>query len=105
MDIRKTKPPRLRYLAVKRLLKYRVLSLHDVAQRLINLDGKVILTGFPSDAYKALEKAGWTTRDWNHLSYAPGRTRKTGIKGPGALTRDLREERVWISPNCYVDLA
>ena len=77
----------------------------DLVQVLLSVKGKVILTGFPSDAYEPLEKAGWTTRDWNHLSYAPGRTRKTGLKGSGALTRDVREERVWISPNCYVDLA
>ena len=69
-------------------------------EKLLILQGKVLLSGYVNEVYLPLEEAGWERRDFKTVCYAVGHTRKTGIQGEGsALAKQPRIESVWISPN------
>ena len=71
----------------------------DLVDRLLNIQGMAVLSGYPSPVYEPLERAGWCIVDRETACSAAGRTRATGIRGQGAATRmQPRVERLWIGP-------
>lgn len=65
---------------------------------LLNVKGKVMLSGYPNELYKILEENRWTRVDFQTSCHAAGRTRLTGILGKGSATRlQPRTECIWIN--------
>ena len=78
----------------------------DLVNILLNVKGKVLLSGYRHDIYKTLEENGWKRKDFKTACHATGRTRQTGIIGKGtALEKQPRIESVWLSPNNFVEKA
>lgn len=74
----------------------------ELIRRLLRIQGQAMLSGYRSAVHQPLEKAGWKRRDFRVCCYAAGRTRGSGIQGPGSATaRQPRTESVWLSPNCW----
>lgn len=68
----------------------------DLVRSLLQLDGYAMLSGYQTDIYKPLEKAGWERREFPVLCHAAGRTRESGLKGKGTLTKkQKRVEVIW----------
>ena len=73
----------------------------ELVDILLSLKGKVILSGYPNNIYKALENAGWDRKDYSTSSFAAARTKQTKLKGDGVIKESQkRTESVWLSPNC-----
>lgn len=71
----------------------------ELVEILLNLKGKVVLSGYAHPIYQPLEKANWQRIDIDTACHAAGRTRGTGILGKGAaLKKQKRTESLWISP-------
>lgn len=62
---------------------------------LLTLKGKVLLSGYAHESYAALEKAGWTRRDWQTYCATATGSRSTGNLGTGAGAKQPRTETVW----------
>jgi len=63
------------------------------------LEGKAVLSGYPSPVYRPLAQAGWQVKRFRTACYAAAKTRATGIQGKGsALRMQPRTECVWIKP-------
>lgn len=73
----------------------------DEISILLEVEGKVILSGYQNDLYLPLELAGWERKDFSKACYSVGRTKATGLQGEGALQKKQyrRTESVWISPH------
>ena len=68
----------------------------DLVARLLELEGFVLLSGYASDLYRPLEKAGWQRREFNVTCAAAGRVRGSGMKGKGSVKdKQRRVEVVW----------
>lgn len=66
---------------------------------LLSLQGMVVCSGYQAPVHARLEAAGWQRRDFATCCYAAGRTRHTGILGPGSgRSRQPRLESVWLCP-------
>jgi DNA adenine methylase len=73
----------------------------ELVALLLDLKGKVILSGYNHPVYGPLEAAGWERKDYKTVCFAAGRTRANGILGVGAAKRlQPRVESLWISPSC-----
>jgi len=73
----------------------------ELVERLLGVRGMVALSGYPNEIYKPLEEMGWEKKEWNTACYAVGKTRGTGILGPGtALAKQPRVECLWRNPAC-----
>ena len=74
----------------------------ELVEVLLDIKGRVVLSGYRNNIYRPLEEAGWECVDLLTMCYAAGRTRFTGLQGIGSLTkpgnRYLRTETLWISP-------
>jgi len=71
----------------------------ELVDILLNVKGKVLLSGYRHEVYEPLEKAGWVRLEFKTACFAAGRTRLTGILGKGsALKKSPRTECVWVSP-------
>jgi DNA adenine methylase len=74
----------------------------QLVEALLGIQGKALLSGYRSDLYRPLEQADWRCVDVSCICFAAGRTRFTGLKGAGSVTRSgnrhLRTETLWISP-------
>ncbi len=65
---------------------------------LLQIKGKIVLSGYDHPVYWPLEKAGWVKVVRKTACYATGRTRASGIKGPGsAKARVPRTEVLWMN--------
>jgi DNA adenine methylase len=64
----------------------------EMVGRLLQMQGRALLSGYPSEVYKPLEAAGWRRLEWNYTSCAAGTTRLNN------LTQAQRErtECLWI---------
>lgn len=72
----------------------------ELVEKLLAIQGKAALSGYPHDIYAPIEHAGWNRIDWQTACSAAGRTRATGIQGAGAATRmQGRTECLWIKPH------
>jgi DNA adenine methylase len=69
----------------------------ELVERLATIQGKAMVSGYPSPIYRPLVRSGWKRKDWRTACHAAGRTRQTGIQGNGsALAKQPRTECVWI---------
>jgi DNA adenine methylase len=69
-----------------------------LVERLLRIEGKVLLSGYASPLYEELERRGWWRLNFEAVCHAAGRTRKTGILGEGAGRRmQPRVETVWFN--------
>jgi DNA adenine methylase len=77
----------------------------DLVDSLLAVKGMVLLSGYRHAVYDRLEDAGWERRDLVVQAHAAGRTRPTGVLGPGsALAAEKRIESVWLSPSLQAGL-
>jgi len=68
----------------------------ELVEILLNVKGKVMLSGYAHPVYESLEKAGWHRIDFETACFAVGKTRYTGILGEGnAKKKQPRIESVW----------
>lgn len=68
----------------------------DLIDVLLNVNGKVILSGYDSEIYHTLESNGWNRFEKNTLCHISCRTRNGGLKSDGSGTKDKsRKEIVW----------
>jgi DNA adenine methylase len=68
----------------------------DLVDALLDLKGKALLSGYANTLYTKLEAAGWRRRDFATVCFATGRTRASGIRGPGSATAKVpRTETIW----------
>lgn len=71
----------------------------EFIDRIMALEGMVVLSGYPNDIYKTLEFSGWETIDFETTCSVAGRVRGSGLQGEGAvLENQPRTERVWRNP-------
>jgi len=67
---------------------------------LLQVKGKVMLSGYPNPIYERLERAGWVRVDRETASYAVVRSRATGVRGEGSAMRKARRvEAIWMNYN------
>jgi len=67
---------------------------------IINVEGKVLLSGYYHEVYTILEKSGWKRVDFETTAHSVGKTRVSGLIGEGkAKAKAPRIESLWISPN------
>ena len=69
-----------------------------LAETLLCIRGKALLSGYLNEIYAQLEEAGWERVDLPTVCFAAGRTRRTGLRGKGSLAGQSRTESVWVSP-------
>jgi DNA adenine methylase len=70
----------------------------ELVERLLNLQGWAILSGYGHPVYAPLEEA-WRRVEWQTSCFAAGRTRASRLQGKGAaLQKQPRTEVVWMSP-------
>lgn len=63
---------------------------------LLDVKGKVILSGYDSDMYHVLDSHGWNRYEKNLMCNMTCRTRGSGLKSDGSGTKDKsRKEIVW----------
>lgn len=74
----------------------------ELVGRLLKLQGKALLSGYPTDLYQPLENAGWKRHDYETFCNAVGRTRASGMTGEGAMSKAPRTECVWVSPRAQI---
>lgn len=68
----------------------------ELVDACLGLQGKVLLSGYPSPIYQPLLNAGWSYREWPCTCSAAGRIAKSGLKGQGNVTaKQPRTEAVW----------
>jgi len=76
----------------------------ELVKLLLQVKGKIVLSGYQHSVYEPLEQAGWQRYDYETVCYAAGRTRATGILGEGAAKRmQPRTESVWVSPTAGLE--
>ena len=69
----------------------------ELVEHCQQLQGKVLLSGYPNPLYQPLETT-WRKISWKTVCHAAGRTRLTGILGPGSATKSQpRTEAVWMN--------
>ena len=67
----------------------------DLVSRLLNIKGKAMLSGYPSELYDSL---GWRRVEWETTCAAAGRTKASGLQGTGAAKqKQKRTECVWMN--------
>lgn len=72
----------------------------ELVDRLLQLEGRAVVSGYAHPIYRPLQRAGWRVRRYRTACHAAAKTRATGILGPGAARKKQpRTETLWISPN------
>jgi DNA adenine methylase len=72
----------------------------DLLKLIINIKGKVMLSGYNNDLYKSYldDRDGWHRIDYKTACYAVGKTRNSGLQGEGmVLLKQPRTESVWMN--------
>lgn len=59
---------------------------HQLVERLLTINGMVVLSGYAHEAYKPLEAAGWSRQDYDVPAYT-------------SIGRERRVECLWLSPS------
>jgi len=75
-------------------------------ERLVNIEGMSVLSGYNNPLYEVLEEKGWIKIDFNQVCYSVARTKFTNLKGVGNVKENQkREDCIWISPSVteYID--
>ncbi|MES2793198.1 MAG: DNA adenine methylase [Planctomycetota bacterium] len=69
---------------------------HELVDRLLNLEGKAMLSGYDTELYRPLEKRGWRRREFPVTCSAAGRVRGSGLQGKGRVKeKQQRVEVIW----------
>lgn len=72
----------------------------DLADMLLGIQGKALLSGYRHAVHEVLEQSGWTRIDFFVTCHAAGKTRQAGILGQGsAKEKQPRVESVWLNYN------
>src|SRR3990167_5671497 len=72
----------------------------ELIEILLDIKGKVLLSGYNSNMYIPLEAAGWIRKDYQTVCHAAGRTRFNKILGKGSATKlQSRTESLWKNYN------
>ena len=72
----------------------------ELVDLLLNIQGQVMLSGYPHISYDPLVEAGWQRMTKKTACHAAGRTRGSGLQGAGAaLAKAPRTEALWIKRN------
>lgn len=75
----------------------------ELTERLLQVQGKVLLSTYPSGIHAPLRRAGWRCRQWATVCHAVGRTRRSGLRGMGAIRRAQRRmECLWRNTRALV---
>lgn len=70
-----------------------------LVEEIQKLKGAAILSGYPNDTYKKLEKVGWTRVSFDRSCNAAARTRHTQLQGDGVIkVMQGRTECLWLNP-------
>lgn len=78
----------------------------DLIDTLLRYDGAVVLSGYDSELYAPLRTAGWDMLAIEVVCSAAGRTRATGLLGPGsAKAKQRRVECIWRNPEAMRRIA
>jgi len=95
-------PPYIKSLRSKHRYKYELEdSDHiELVERLLNIKGMAILSGYDHPIYRPLEENGWVKKQYEVACHAVGRTRGTKLLGEGAVKKagQTRIECLWICP-------
>lgn len=68
----------------------------DLVEQLLNVAGKVLLSGYDTELYRPLEDAGWERREFAVTCSAAARTKTSGLQGKGNVTKkQQRIEVIW----------
>jgi DNA adenine methylase len=70
---------------------------YDLVLMLLRIKGRVMISGYKNAIYAALDIAGWVRREFDVPCSSHGRTRFTGVKGPGSCADHRRIEVVWMN--------
>jgi len=66
---------------------------------LLGLEGMAVVSGYDHRIYRRLDEAGWSKHEFNTACHAAGKSRTSGLLGPGSTTKHApRTEVVWVSP-------
>ena len=69
----------------------------DLVEKLLVTSGSWVLSGYASELYRPLERAGARRIDYQTACYAAGRTRATGMLGDGAAKEKQKTvECLWV---------
>lgn len=72
----------------------------DLVQRLLSLQGQVVLSGYEHPLYQPLTEAGWEVHRFPTSCHAAARIRTSPLRGKGAATAHApRTEVVWVKRN------
>lgn len=78
----------------------------ELIRTLINYNGAVVLSGYRSELYGPLAVAGWDCLEVEVVCAAAGRTRTSGLLGPGsASAKERRVECIWRNPEAMKRLS
>lgn len=73
----------------------------DLVEIVLGLEAKAMVAAYAHPVYARLDVAGWRRHDFLVTCSAAGRTRASGLLGPGTVTQQQpRVESIWLSPNC-----
>lgn len=67
----------------------------DLVDLILGMQGHAVLSGYPNELYKPLEKAGFSRLDKEQYCSIGRNTRASGKRGPGALKGAERTECIW----------
>lgn len=69
-----------------------------LVDRLLDMRGQAILSGYAHPVYERLERAKWRRVDIDVVCRAAARTRVSGLQGAGSGAKQKRVESLWLSP-------
>lgn len=68
----------------------------ELVELLLGIEGYVMLSGYDTELYRPLERAGWWRREFKTTCSAAGRVRGSGLQGPGNVSaKQQRTEVIW----------
>jgi len=68
----------------------------ELVETVLKAPQMILLSGYSHNIYERLENRGWIREDFKTVCFAAGRTRYTGIQGPGsAIKKQPRIECAW----------
>lgn len=68
----------------------------ELIETLLHYDGAVVLSGYHNELYAPLESTGWGCLEVDVVCCAAGRTRTSGLLGPGTVSaKQRRVECIW----------
>lgn len=77
----------------------------ELVKELQKLKGAAVLSGYPNDTYKKLEKQGWTRVSFDRSCNAAARTKHTQLQGDGVIkVTQGRTECLWLNPQAQKEI-